>query len=148
VLTIGAQVSDVARDYFRNWHDPRDPVMAMFETVTREIPADSVSLATPGVALSLTAFGRKVVIIPRGLFLVPDEDQRRTDSRRFFAATASAAERRAIIARYHVRQIVFRTGHFEGAWWHDELPDATVAALTQLGRSHVLPYRFMIVDVD
>ncbi len=148
VLAIGAQVGAVARDFGRAWLAPRDPVMAMFETVTAEIPPDSVSIATPGVALSLNAFGRKVVVIPRGLFLVPDEDQRRADARRFFAAAASDTERRAILARWHVRQIVFRTGRFEGAWWHDALPDTTVSALRRLGRSRELPDRFVIVELD
>jgi hypothetical protein len=148
VLATGAQVAAVARDAARAWLLPRDPVMAMFATVTAAIPPDSVSIATPGVALSLTAFGHKVVVIPRGLFLVPDEDARRADARRFFAAATSDDDRRAILARWHVRQIVVRTGRFEGAWWHDALPDATVAALRRLGRSRDLPYRFVIVEVD
>ncbi len=147
VLCIGAQTGDVARDYYHLWFLPRDPVRAMFAMVSAQIPAGDVSIATPGVALSLNAFGDKVVAIPRGLFTVPDERERRADAKRFFK-DASEAERRAIIARYGVRHIVFRTGRFEGAWWHDELPDTTVAALRRLGRDHDLPYRFVIVDVD
>jgi hypothetical protein len=148
VLATGAQVAAVARDYARAWLLPRDPVMAMFARVSAEVPPDSVSIATPGVALSLTAFGRKVVVIPRGLFLVPDEDARRADTRRFFAAATGDADRRAILARWHVRQIVIRTGRFEGAWWHDALPDATVAALRRLGHSRELPDRFVIIEID
>jgi hypothetical protein len=146
-LGIGAQVGDVARDYLRSWLFDRDPVMTMFERVSAEIPPDAVSLATPGVALSLTSFGRKVVSIPRGLFLVPDEAERHADSRLFFAARTGDEARRVIIARWGVSRIVVRTGRFVGPWWHDELPDTTIAALRRLGPSRDLPFRFVIVEV-
>lgn len=148
LLGVAAETAVVARDIGRDWMGSRDPIRAMFEAVTAQIPPDSVSIATPGVALTLTSYGRKVVVIPRGLFLVPDEAERRADTRRFFAPGTDDATRRAILARWHVRQIVFRTGRFDGAWWHDELPDATVAALHRLGPSQTLPHRFEIVRVE
>lgn len=143
---IALQLAVATRDVGRAALGRAEPVRAMFEGLAVAIPPDGVTLATPGVALSLSAVGRKVVAIPRGLYLVPDEDARRRDAARFFGA-AGEAERRAILARWQVRQIVFRSTHFVGPWWHDDLPPETQRALRALGPIQVVAPDFVIVRV-
>ncbi|HEX6273566.1 MAG TPA: hypothetical protein VFZ53_11005 [Polyangiaceae bacterium] len=89
---------------------------------------NAVVLADPLASWSIPTFGPKIVTLHHGNPLT-DGAEREAASRRFFGAKTPAAERRAILERYHVTHVV-------------TLPKTSPAALRYLeanGQRHALP---------
>jgi hypothetical protein len=134
VLLIG-QVAAAGIDFARLYAErhlgrtfgahPAKPVMRQFSELAALIPADAIVMADDDAALPQPAFKAKLVSHPRAL--VADSPARLAAVERFFAAGTTAAERRALLARYRASYVVM-------------LPAETgiaaddVAAIERLGR--------------
>jgi len=107
VLMVVVGFVDYNRVPFRRIVRDEQPVWPEVQRILAPVRPGEVVLADSRTSYMVPALtGGRVVAWRHPVYWVPDHTERREAQQRFFAAAADS-ERRAMIARYHVRWIVF-----------------------------------------